>query len=369
MENKIKSTYLFFKNKNKKEIKNPTKYTVKLDNIKEWLSGDDNIVCIKKGKDFNINENVLMVQRYIHNELGFSYKSIIDIEILCKKNSNVIRYPDILSSSVDFTVNISTIINNCKLSKIDELYIIVLVSYHNKIISLNTNRYLFLETRKYELKKRGKELKVNNLFINNNDTKTYNGISNDKTHLLDELFDNKGLDTKIVDNLEKEREEKLKLFEKEGDYKDLKNTDIKYEYSRTFEIKSRELIDIFSNIFIEYSITQRPFSNFTNGLIDRYVELYYIPTEIPLESTKVTLTDKDIKKYTETITFNEIKNKSLKVKNQEKCVICLNNYKNDDMVSYLNNCNHLFHKKCIDKWLKEYNNKCPICRKMSDKKY
>ena len=32
------------------------------------------------------------------------------------------------------------------------------------------------------------------------------------------------------------------------------------------------------------------------------------------------------------------------------------------MVSYLNTCNHLFHTACINKWLTDFNHKCPVCR-------
>lgn len=44
------------------------------------------------------------------------------------------------------------------------------------------------------------------------------------------------------------------------------------------------------------------------------------------------------------------------------CSICLNNYKINEFYRKLPDCNHVFHKKCIDKWLKlDYKKKCPIC--------
>ena len=47
-------------------------------------------------------------------------------------------------------------------------------------------------------------------------------------------------------------------------------------------------------------------------------------------------------------------------KNEKICSICLENilYKNDIIKT---KCNHIFHTKCIEKWLSKQNT-CPICR-------
>jgi len=51
-----------------------------------------------------------------------------------------------------------------------------------------------------------------------------------------------------------------------------------------------------------------------------------------------------------------------------ECPICYNKIKSSEYIRELH-CNHIFHKKCIDKWLllsmksKETIN-CPICRKI-----
>lgn len=41
----------------------------------------------------------------------------------------------------------------------------------------------------------------------------------------------------------------------------------------------------------------------------------------------------------------------------ENCIICLGDIKKGKYLA----CNHYFHKKCINKWLKN-NNNCPMCR-------
>lgn len=45
----------------------------------------------------------------------------------------------------------------------------------------------------------------------------------------------------------------------------------------------------------------------------------------------------------------------------EKCPVCCEIYKAGEYKRELN-CKHVFHKKCVDKWLKN-NPNCPNCRK------
>ena len=45
---------------------------------------------------------------------------------------------------------------------------------------------------------------------------------------------------------------------------------------------------------------------------------------------------------------------------EEKCPICLQKYKGADMIKEFP-CKHIFHKKCIFKWL-DKSNVCPLCK-------
>lgn len=48
----------------------------------------------------------------------------------------------------------------------------------------------------------------------------------------------------------------------------------------------------------------------------------------------------------------------------ESCPICMDDYKINQYKRVLDKCSHYFHKKCIDKWLRNNQGKmnCPICR-------
>ena len=58
---------------------------------------------------------------------------------------------------------------------------------------------------------------------------------------------------------------------------------------------------------------------------------------------------------------NKISNEQLNNNEIKICPICLDNYKIDDKIIYLP-CFHLYHSKCIKKWLKCSKN-CPLCKK------
>ena len=58
--------------------------------------------------------------------------------------------------------------------------------------------------------------------------------------------------------------------------------------------------------------------------------------------------------------LEKIKYSETSKKNKE-CSICLEELKDDDLVLFIK-CEHNFHFKCLMKWLKDYSNKCPICR-------
>ena len=46
---------------------------------------------------------------------------------------------------------------------------------------------------------------------------------------------------------------------------------------------------------------------------------------------------------------------------KEKCSICLNKYQENNICRKLNNCQHYFHKNCINEWLL-FKGNCPCCR-------
>jgi hypothetical protein len=64
--------------------------------------------------------------------------------------------------------------------------------------------------------------------------------------------------------------------------------------------------------------------------------------------------------------YYRIKDSDSLIRNKDRCTICLEGYKSGTYKRKIS-CNHVFHKKCIDKWFKKSGNvNCPICRKNHD---
>ena len=47
---------------------------------------------------------------------------------------------------------------------------------------------------------------------------------------------------------------------------------------------------------------------------------------------------------------------------ENNCSICLDEFKNEDILKKLN-CNHIFHKDCLEPWINNNNLNCPLCRR------
>ncbi|KAF7290564.1 RING finger protein [Mycena indigotica] len=58
---------------------------------------------------------------------------------------------------------------------------------------------------------------------------------------------------------------------------------------------------------------------------------------------------------------DELEGLSVTASCAEKCLICLDDYTEEDPIRVLN-CRHAFHQGCVDKWLETGRNNCPACR-------
>lgn len=64
---------------------------------------------------------------------------------------------------------------------------------------------------------------------------------------------------------------------------------------------------------------------------------------------------------------SEFSNKNIGVamdNDEEVCSICLMEFEKEDLVNKLPRCGHLFHMKCMEKWLDRCRFTCPLCRSM-----
>ena len=81
---------------------------------------------------------------------------------------------------------------------------------------------------------------------------------------------------------------------------------------------------------------------------------------------KSTLTDSDLKPLINYYYDKLIVSKKFKdIKNNDtdsKCPICCCDYKDNDLITELPKCGHVFHSECLFKWF-ETSESCPLCRK------
>ena len=114
------------------------------------------------------------------------------------------------------------------------------------------------------------------------------------------------------------------------------------------------------SIFIDNNIEIGSSLNHNNLSIDpnetSILHLFLSNLEQPISPQK--LTSQQINTM-DTVSFSNINTNNVIV--GDTCVICSIEYEANSNLRILP-CKHVFHQECIDKWLLNYSNKCPICK-------
>ena len=427
----IQSTYIILNQANDNIIQNNITYhnNILIDDEKNiekiLLSDTDNIIKIVKGRKFKINEKILMIQRYLHNDLDISYKDVLNVEILYSEKGNSIlpdngqiesinntinsriihRYPNEGRFAIDFQATILDTFIDCELKRENitdndkQMYIIVIVSNNTaerKVIGELVNRYLFIENKEsHEDEEEEEEYKYISPSIHNHRVLPRNNISNYIRNTLFYPYTNNYINSQVTSNEHQYRcnEQKLNNGNRIHEIQQQRERELKYSnrIHKLEQQRERELNDIRqtfnrqnrrTGIFVgeinmddidDINPLDLLLEQNQTSLIGNLINLLmYVNDESMnnsdivnlMEPVRVTVSENDMKIFLTSFEYSEFleEYKQIKIKEQTTCPICLSNYENDEMVSYLNTCNHLFHTTCISKWLTDFNHKCPVCR-------
>ena len=388
----IESTYIIFKNNNDiidNKIPLHTNILISNENtIDKLFLQNTNIINIIKGRDFKINEKIYMVQRYLHNELNLSYKDIINIEILysqeLEETKSIFKYP-IEEKSIDFKSTILDTFIDCDLdlnNNTNKMYILVMISSdpNRKIIGELVNRYLFIENRENEEYNESLQPRP----FRELENMSYNYLFSYISRRIEEIDEQREIDLNIIRDSFINRLNRTNVHNYTYRHYNSINNEILNEESHNERFNeeshnerlyNERLNEILNEESYNERFNERPNNQRTNLLMDNLFNLlvYVNPDSINVENiehlfepVRVTIDEKDMAIFLTSFKYNEILQpeelKNIKVKDQTICSICISNYENEEMVSYLNTCNHLFHTTCINKWLTDFNHKCPVCR-------
>ena len=393
----IQSTYIIFNRLNNNIIQNNITYrkNIKIDDEKNidkiWLLNNDNIIKNVKGRKFKINEQILMIQRYLHNDLNFSYKDILNVEILYTvKDSSInienerylYRYPNRERETIDFEATILDTFIECDLNRENimnndkHMYIIVMVCNNpieRKNIGELVNRYLFIENiDRYANRNIPIRLLDSDILfppVNRNIPYGFSHNNNDSFY-SNNIFS----DPNIDDFNFIEDEKKNNYLNRIQEFKEERNNELNSIFRdphRTYP--TNFIINNQSNIVAINSISDLTRTYPTDNIINNQSNIVAINSISDLTRTYPTdniINKSNIYNFLTSLEFDEKcesdEYKKIKIKEQINCPICISDYKNNEMISYINTCNHLFHTNCIYKWLTNFNNICPICRTILD---
>ncbi len=124
-------------------------------------------------------------------------------------------------------------------------------------------------------------------------------------------------------------------------------------------------VEVIKNIIAYLYHKQLSMGNESNGQVGEFIIQSY--SSMPIQTTYIE-EDEKFDYFANCKLINKLIGKAEKIKkddslllNDEVCFICFDKYQEKELKRKLPHCNHCFHKKCIDKWLKNKST-CPHCR-------
>ena len=118
-----------------------------------------------------------------------------------------------------------------------------------------------------------------------------------------------------------------------------------------------EIMNILNSDLRRIPLGTRRFVEYMHQLIDQSIDDIYLQTAINQSLTEsINSRQQNISLSHNWIKYSDLPEQN---KNDEKCMICMQDFNQDDKV--VNNC-HIFHYDCINEWVK-YKPECPTCRK------
>lgn len=190
-------------------------------------------------------------------------------------------------------------------------------------------------------------------------------IDYSKVFLFAPLLSNSEICDLIKDLIQTDEEVEIEVIK-------LNNSIIIREDESHTEYSNGDTIVVFINNIINIRLRERSsltnndnilenFNNNLNNLVD-YLNVLIDVSENGLglddEIHNETLTAEDV----ENITHKKFREIDIEESDySDTCTICQDCYSPEETVSVLN-CNHIFHKECLDNWLLNYNCVCPFCR-------
>ena len=138
-----------------------------------------------------------------------------------------------------------------------------------------------------------------------------------------------------------------------------------YDYNNDSNVNNFSNFDNFDNIFSNFSARTRGPS--VRRMSSVFTERY-IPDSFDRRLNQIleeTFTNQSVEEKDDERIIKVNEQKYLTLKDKEKydkqCCICLEEFKDECVVTLLDKCNHIVHKDCVIEWGK-YKTSCPICR-------